>query len=61
MVTMIRRLKKSARFILPLPALISLVLFAIVGTGCREDASTVSGELKILYSTDVGGAIDPCG
>jgi hypothetical protein len=58
---MFRRLTKSAFFLFLLPVVISFFLFAVLNPGFREGGRTVSGELKILYSADVGGAIDPCG
>jgi hypothetical protein len=61
MVPMFWRLMKSTFFLFLLPVVISLALFAFLNPGCQKDERIVSGELKILYSTDVGGAIDPCG
>ena len=61
MVPMFRRLIKSAFFLFLAPVVLSLILFAVLNPECRQDEEPVSGELKILYTTDVGGAIDPCG
>lgn len=61
MLPMFWRLIKSTRCRFIFPVIVSLALFAVLGSGCRKDGGTVSGEIKILYSTDVGGAIDPCG
>jgi hypothetical protein len=58
---MFRRLMKSAFFLFLFPVVLSMVLFAVLDPGCRKDKRAFSGGLKILYSTDVGGAIDPCG
>lgn len=58
---MFRRVVKTALFLFLFPVILFLVLFAVLDSGCRKEERAVSGGLKILYSTDVGGAIDPCG
>lgn len=43
------------------PIFAALALFFILNPGCERSREAVSGELTILYTSDVGGAIDPCG
>jgi len=58
---MIRKLMKSRFFLFLFPIFTALALFFVLNLNCHPDRDPVSGKLTILYTSDVGGAIDPCG
>jgi len=43
------------------PIFAALALFLILNPACERSREAVSGRLTILYTSDVGGTIDPCG
>jgi hypothetical protein len=51
----------SPLFLFLIPVLAAGVLFIIFDLSCLQSRRNVSGEVKLLYTSDVGGAIDPCG
>jgi len=61
MAAMLRRLSRSALLLSLLFAAVSLGMFLILRHDHGKAGRTVTGEIKVLYTTDVGGAIDPCG
>jgi hypothetical protein len=44
-----------------LPIVTAFCLYAGLNLSCRQSAGTESRALKLLYTSDVGGALDPCG
>lgn len=43
------------------PVLAAVALFIVLDFSNLQSREAVSGEMKLLYTSDVGGAIDPCG
>ncbi len=56
------RLRKAPPLLLFLaPVILSLLLFAMLNFSCSKTAPPASGEITLLYTSDVGGRLDPCG
>jgi hypothetical protein len=48
--------------ILPLlPVILALVLFPVLTLDCSAGRGPGMVEITVLYTSDAGGAIDPCG
>ena len=58
---MLKKITSTSLFLFILPIIVALGLFAFLnfsGQASKEDAS---GSLKLLYTSEVGGKLDPCG
>ena len=58
---MLKRLKIPSLFLFLLPILFSLGLFALINFSYQSQDEKASGSLKLLYTSEVGGKLDPCG
>jgi hypothetical protein len=58
---MLKRLKISPILLFLLPILFSVGLFALLNFSCQAPIEKASGSLKLLYTSEVGGRLDPCG
>jgi hypothetical protein len=58
---MLKRLKNSNLTLFLLPILFSLGLFTLLNLSCQSRSEDVSGSVKLLYTSEVGGKLDPCG
>jgi len=57
---MLKRLKTSHIFLFLLPILAAVGLFAFLNLKFQT-GENVSVSLKLLYTSEVGGKLDPCG
>ena len=44
-----------------LPIIVAISLFAFLNLSCQSSSEDASGSLKLLYTSEVGGSLDPCG
>jgi hypothetical protein len=44
-----------------LPIMVAIGLFAFLNPSCRAPGGETAGSLKLLYTSEVGGKLDPCG
>ena len=58
---MIKRLEKSNILLFLLPILLSVGLFTFLNISCQSTTEDASGSVKLLYTSEVGGKLDPCG
>jgi hypothetical protein len=56
-----KRLKIPPILLFLLPILLSAGLFAVLNLNCQAPGEKASGSLKLLYTSEVGGRLDPCG
>lgn len=52
---------KSPIYLFLLPILFSLGLFTLLNINFQAPGEKASGSLKLLYTSEVGGKLDPCG
>jgi len=44
-----------------LPILAAVAIFAFLNLSCQSQDEKAAGSLKLLYTSEVGGKLDPCG
>ena len=58
---MLKQLKIPPILLFLLPILVSVGLFTFLNLSCQAPVEKASGSLKLLYTSEVGGRLDPCG
>ena len=58
---MLKKLKIPPIILFLAPILAAVGLFVLINFSCQSPAEKASGSLKILYTSEVGGRLDPCG
>ena len=58
---MLKKLKIPPIVLFLLPILLSLGLFALFNFSCQTQKENASGTFRLLYTSEVGGKLDPCG
>jgi len=43
------------------PIIAAIALFSFLNLSCQSRDDDASGTLKLLYTSEVGGRLDPCG
>jgi len=56
-----KRLKIPSIFLFLAPILAAVGLFALLNFSCQASGEKASGSVKLLYTSEVGGKLDPCG
>ena len=56
-----KQLKITPIILFLFPILFSLGLFTVLIPGCQTGDQETSGSIKLLYTSEVGGRLDPCG
>jgi hypothetical protein len=51
----------SSLLLFLLPILFSIGLFTLINLSCQSQDEKAAGSLKLLYTSEVGGKLDPCG
>jgi hypothetical protein len=51
----------SSIFLFLAPILAAVGLFVLLNFSCQGPGEKASGSLKLLYTSEVGGRLDPCG
>lgn len=57
---MIKKTRITSSFLLG-PLIAAAALFTLFTYGCRPAGTDGEGEVKFLYTSEVGGHLDPCG
>lgn len=55
------QMKKKAIILYVAPLAAALMLLSVFGYGCRSTETAGQGAIKLLYTSEVGGHLDPCG
>ncbi|UCF88179.1 MAG: hypothetical protein JSV70_07100, partial [bacterium] len=58
---MLKRIKIPPGILFLAPVGAAIALLAFLNISCQSNEGGTSGSLKILYTSEVGGRIDPCG
>ncbi len=58
---MLKRIPFTSLALFLTPILLAAGIFALINPGCRSQEGPASGFLKLLYTSEVGGRLDPCG
>jgi hypothetical protein len=58
---MLKRLKTPSIMLFLAPIIVSIGLFAFINFSCQASGENASGSVKLLYTSEVGGKLDPCG
>ena len=58
---MLKKLKIPPVVLFLLPIVFSLVLFSLLNFSCQTQKDNASGTFRLLYTSEVGGKLDPCG
>ena len=58
---MLKNMHRSPVFLFLLPVIAAAGLFTFLNLNCQLWDRDASGSLKILYTSDTGGKLDPCG
>jgi len=58
---MMKQLKIPPVILFLAPIIAAVGLFSLLNFSCQPRDSKVSGTLKLLYTSEVGGRLDPCG
>jgi len=58
---MLKRLKNVPLLIFLLPILAAVAIFSLLNLNSLSHDEKVAGSLKLLFTSEVGGKLDPCG
>ncbi len=58
---MLKQLKISPIILFLAPILAAVAIFSLLNLSCQSQDEKASGSLKLLYTSEVGGKLDPCG
>ena len=56
-----RRFRPTHLLLFLAPVLAAVALFFLLDPGCKRPHGDAEGRIALLYTSDIGGAIDPCG
>ena len=58
---MLKQLKIPPVILFLAPIVAAVALFSFFNLSCQSRTEDASGSVKILYTSEVGGRLDPCG
>jgi len=58
---MLKKANISPVVLFLLPIFFSLGLFSLLNLSCQKQPGSGSGTFRLLYTSEVGGKLDPCG
>lgn len=57
----LKKTNPATLFLFFLPIMVVIGPLVLLNTGCQPNPGSIAGSVKLLYTSEVGGRLDPCG